>query len=389
MIIKTKNRQRLKGQHALTLTFLTHKKLQATAILLAPLLLWGCIKTSNQTSDDTDYKLNHLTLGISFPPVANHEQRELTAPVLHELGVRHIRIGEDWSFREPTKGNFTWQSLDERIAWAESNGYKVLLTLQSKGPDWACSALKNDRSCVFSDDTDFKQYVEQLLQRYRGKLYKIQFGNEWQSPWWYIGSPSQFAAASNIVYDAIQTYSPTTTFVLGGFSTIALRYLAGCDGAVSSFYDDDGNHYDQAYLDSQCHSDEINTARNTITHVLQHSRYDEIDIHLYDDVEQWDEYYFNLLSLVSKPVIVTEFGGPNINLEPSSEEYQAEQLAKYIRKLDSLALSEAYFFTLVEGITNNAAHAASGLIINNNALTKKEAYATFMKFSSNEPRTEP
>jgi len=108
----------------------------------------------------TDDKID-FDLGISFPPVADEEQRTFTAPLLDELNVEIIRIGENWSFREPEEGNFQWPSLDARINWAETNGIDVLLTIQSNGPDWACSDLQNDKSCVFKDNEKFRNYIEQ------------------------------------------------------------------------------------------------------------------------------------------------------------------------------------------------------------------------------------
>jgi len=353
-------------------------------LLLMILVLIGCSGNKNDSTQknivSTDYELSHLTLGISFPSVADEEQRTFSVSLLNELGVKYIRIGEDWSFREPSQGNFIWSPLDDRINWAISNGYKILLTIQSNGPNWACNNIINERSCVYKDNNHFENYVNQLLQRYSGSIYKIQFGNEWQSKWWYAGNAAQFVDASNVVYEAIQTYSPTTKFVLGGFSAISLRYLAGCNGVVSIFHDDDGSFYDQAYLDENCDSDIINMIHDRINYVLQNALYDEVDIHLYDDVEQWDEYYHNILSIFSKPVIVSEFGGPNTNLEPLNEAYQAQQLEKYIRKLDSLEISEGYYFTLVDGVTNNPAHSTSGLI-SIETLIKKEAFHLFKKFS--------
>jgi len=101
-----------------------------------------------------------------------------------------------------------------------------------------------------------------------------------------------------------------------------------------------------------------------------------------DDVDQWDKYYVNLLSIVSKPIIVTEFGGPNANIEPITETYQAMQLEKYLRQLAHLKITEAYLFTLVEGMFDNSAHSLSGLI-NGRNLTRKKLFKVFQQFSTN------
>ena len=317
-----------------------------------------------------------FSMGISFPPVANTEQMNFTAPLLKELNVNRIRFAEDWSLREPVEGNFNRNPLDERINWAEKNNFEMLLTIQSNGAPWACNTtLKNANSCVYSDHNKFKNYIEKLLQRYPNKIAKIQFGNEWQTEFWYIGNEQQFVTVSNIVYDAIQQFSPNTKFVLGGFTTISLRFLAGCNGLINEFYDDEGNHYDRALLNINCNTPKIKTIRNRIDYVLNNARYDFVDIHLYDDVENWDIYYKNIKSMVQKPIIISEFGGPNVNIESVSEDYQANQLKKYITAINLMDVTEAYFFKLVEG-SNNPTHSKSGLI-DFHTLSKKKNFEVF------------
>lgn len=325
-----------------------------------------------------DTCLTNLTLGISFPAVADNSQRVFTKTHLDTLGVTKIRFAEDWALREPVQGNFNWTPLDDRINWAYNNNYEILLTIQSNAPTWACSPIQNGKSCVFNDNNDFKIYIDSLLQRYSGKIAKIQFGNEWQSNFWYAGNAGDFIAANNVLYNSVQVNSPSTKVVLGGFTTISLRFLAGCDGDVSSFFDDDGIYYDSAYLVANCPTPAIQNIKNRIDSVLQFAQYDILDLHLYDDVEQWDEYYLNFSDTITKPIIVSEFGGPNMNYETYSESYQANRLYQYIKKLDSLQIQEAYFFKLVEG-TANPAHSTSGLIADT-TLIKKSAYYLFQTF---------
>ncbi|MBC2845684.1 glycosyl hydrolase [Winogradskyella flava] len=342
------------------------------------------VLTINCSDDKTNYNSESssitYTLGISFPPVSDNEQRNFTDPLLNELNVKHIRIGEDWSFREPIQGSFNWQPLDDRINWATENNINILLTIQSNGPDWACSDLQNQNSCVYNNNNEFKNYIQQLLQRYPNQISKIQFGNEWQSDFWYIGSEEQFTEANNIVYDAIQQYSPETQLILGGFTTISLRFLAGCNGLIDSFYNDEGDLFDQDFFNENCDNIEFQTVINRINYILDNASYDLLDIHLYDDVENWMIYYENFITLTTKPVIITEFGGPNLNLEPTSEQYQSERLKLYIETIDSMKVDEAYFFKLVEG-SSNPAHAQSGLI-DNETLNKKLSFFAFKDYNN-------
>lgn len=350
-------------------------------ILICSFLICFCF-ACRETPDfnPTDYQLDQLELGISFPPVEDEKQREFTSESLAELNVKKIRFAEDWAFREAVKGEYNWGPLDARLQWSAEQSLEVLLTVQSRGPDWACSTAQNERSCVFNNNQDFETYISNLLQRYPNQIAKIQFGNEWQSDFWYIGSAEEFVASNNVLYQAVQQYSPETKVVLGGFTTISLRVMAGCAGKLVDFTDDDGATYDQAFLDANCGENEFVEGLARIEYVLQNAQYDEIDLHLYDDPENWDEMYQHFQSLNTKPVVVSEFGGPNLNLEPKSESYQAERLAYYIRKIDSLQIPEAYFFRLVEG-SNNPAHANSGLV-KNITHRPKDAFEVFRRFSN-------
>lgn len=326
-----------------------------------------------------DFNITNLELGISFPPVENNSKRKKTEKLLSDLKVKKIRFAEEWAFREPTEGNFSWESLDDRINWASDNNYEVLLTIQSNGPDWACIGLSNDNSCVF-DTISFKNYIETLLKRYDGKIAKIQFGNEWQAEYWYVGSSLDFVSANNILYQAVQTYSPTTQVVLGGFTTISLRYMAGCNGKIDSFYDDEGEFYDNAYLNANCGGTEITKVLNKIDFVMANAHYNWLDLHFYDDVENWGIYLEHFKTLTTKPILVSEFGGPNSNYEDDSDENQSARLYDYIVTLDSLQITEAYYFKLVEG-TKNEAHIKSGLM--KGAFNrKKTSYYVFKRFAN-------
>lgn len=352
--------------------------MQPRLLILFVLLSFACRKPL-PSFDPIDYQLNHLELAISFPPVEDESDREFSREKLSELAVRKIRFAEEWAFREAVKGEYNWGPLDRRLQWAEQTGLEVMLTIQSNGPAWACRE-QNERSCIYLDNQDFANYITALLQRYPNQLDRIQFGNEWQSDFWYIGTAEEFVASNNILYQAVQDHSPQTTVVLGGFTSISLRAMAACAGTLVNFYDDEGNLYDQATLDSICPSPEVQQVLDRIIYVLQNAQYDEIDLHLYDDPENWDEMLSHFRTINTSPLIVSEFGGPNLELEDDSESYQAERVDYYIRKLDSLQIPHAYFFKLVEG-SNNPVHASSGLFTR---LRKKpkEAFEIFRRFSN-------
>lgn len=332
-------------------------------------------------NEQSDTCLNYMDLGITIPlSVRTEEQRYSAKKHLDFLGVKKIRFDESWEWRELERGSFNWPPLDDRMNWAIDNGFEIFLTIQSYGPKWRCTSLINDYSCVFVDNDDFRVYIDSLLQRYSNKISKIQFGTEWQTEYWYIGSANDFIQANNILYSSVQKYSPATKVVLGGFTTVSIRMMAACNGYMDSLRTVEGVWLDSATILENCKSPGVQNLFNRIDSVLHFAQYDILDLHLYDDVEQWDKYYKYFIDTFTKPVIVSEFGGPNIDYEPHSDTYQADRVFQYIKKLDSLRIPEGYFFKLLEGSTVPA-HATSGLL-DSATFLEKPSYYVFKSFRS-------
>lgn len=355
----------------------------------------------NSILKNTNIINSNLKLGISYPPVSDKKQRTFTINHLQKLQTNQIRFSEHWIYREPQKGSFKWESMDERIEWVRNNNLSLLLTIESNGPDWACDSSKqNEKSCVYTNTEDFSNYVGALLQRYPNQISKIQFGNEWMSNFHYIGSAEEFVRFNNILFKQVKKYSPQTKVVLGGFTTSSLRALAGCDKNISFFYIDDVLWCNQdLFLCEGTFIDIPNTCTSTggvavfgrISSVLEKARYDIVDLHFYDDVENWGKYYQTIKSKTNKPIIVTEFGGPYISecnesksdctlgkIEKEknySDEYHAQRVAQYINVLSTLDIDEAYYFKLVESESVNPTHIKSGLI--DNQLNEKIGYFVF------------
>jgi hypothetical protein len=327
-----------------------------------------------------DVPLKHTRLGISFPPVRDAKQRELTLKHLKELGVSLIRFAESWKLREPEKGRFKWRGIDDRLSWASENGISVLLTIQSDGPDWACKPGRNEKSAVFRNDEDFRRYVSLLLKRHGDKIDKIQFGNEWQSEWWYVGTKEEFVRFNNIVHDEIGKRGLETKVVLGGFTTSSLRFLACREGLVDRVRGDK-KIFTRGEVLKMLSSGKGKKAIERAEYVLKHARYDMIDVHLYDDVEDWEAYVKAIRRLVpDKPILTSEFGGPHLDWEEYSDEYHAKRVEAYIRKIDALKIVEGYYFKLVQGGGATPQHQKSGLLTER--LRKKPAYDVFRRFRS-------
>ncbi|MFW0871288.1 MAG: hypothetical protein ACKKL4_02445 [Patescibacteria group bacterium] len=347
---------------------------------------YGALSAENtENTEDTEGEEEesiemNVRLGMSFPPVGDKSQMDFTEEALDDLGISLIRFAEHWKFREPSKNDYKWSSLDERIDWAEKNDIDILLTIESNGPDWACSNTRSEVSCVYKDLPAFKRYVENILKRYPNKIEKIQFGNEWQAEYWYAGSAEEFVVANNILYEAVQKYSPQTEVVLGGFTTASLRVISFCRNLVDRFILDTGEYMTKADYNTVCHSQLYRDIVDKIGYVLHNAKYDEADIHLYDDYDQWSAYMDLAESEINVPILVSEFGGPHPVADPQSEEFRVEVLPKYMEAIDALGISEAYYFKLVEG-GDITIHDSSLYRLDGNTPVKRPVYDVFKKYS--------
>lgn len=313
--------------------------------------------------------------GISFPPFSNKKQIDFSVKELAELGIDKVRLAIDWSNREPQKGNYNWKPMDLRMDLAKKNGLKVLLTVPSNGPNWACSEVKNEKSCVFKNKTDFETFVREILKRYQ--LDKIQFGNEWDNA--FVGSAEEFVEYNNLLYEITKEVSPKTKVVLGGITRAYPIKEVYCNRGEK--LDFSGIEFRDGYtaekILTKIEKDYCDSGvKERVLYALKNAKYDILDVHLYDDPANWQEY-LELLPK-EKPIIVSEFGGPSSVFEKTNQDYQVSRLQEYIETIESLPIEEAYYFKLVDSETSY--HKETGLF--DGKLKQKKAYGIFKACTS-------
>ena len=323
-------------------------------------------------------------MGMSFPPVRNMAEISFTLNQLKRLGIRDIRIAENWKNREPERGDFNWAPLENRIRALGNDGLRILLTIQSDGPDWACGA-RNSKSCIFTDWSDFENYMEELLARVGSELDAIQFGNEWDNQ--FVGTARQFLILQNRFYDLVKKYRPGLDVVLGGITTRSLLYEAICLNGTRINQNEYGLQRpidlnrliteDVCTRQRQSYANDLTDVRN----MLSQARYDIADIHLYDTPDLWDEFMESLGKMTQRPLYATEFGGPNPDLELRDPAYQALRLSGYLKTISQLPLKRAYYFKLTDG--GDAYHDLSGLFDEKG--NPKPALDVFLKGQAQNP----
>lgn len=347
--------------------------------------------------------LSITNFGISYPPINDQMQLNISKIHLQNLKVNIIRFSVHWKFIEKSKGKFGWQDFDKKMNWVQENNLLLLLTIEPDGPDFVCRKLRNENSCVYENNEDLKNFVRILLKRYPDQIAKIQFGNEMLSSSFYIGDEREYVLANNIVYETAKEVSPTIPVVLGGFSTGVLRRFAACeqDKKFPLYYK--GKVLVASDVDELCEKNWVKEENDNVLYILKNADYDVVDIHLYDDVEYWDVLYNSIQAKVPGfPIIVSEFGGPIVydcnsdlsscKLGPTetenmySDQYHASRVEEYMIVINDLEIREAYFFKLIESNLPNTIHAKSGLLSLKNTnenleLEEKPAYSVFKDFS--------
>lgn len=349
-----------------------------------------------QASPFTDEVNPSLTWGMAFPPLETEIPRgfdrrplDFTLETMKDLKLQHLRFTEDWKQRETSVNGFDWTSLDARMEALK--GFKVMLTIQSNGPEWRCSQSV-ERGCVIEDLNAFESYLGQLLQRYPEAIERIQFGNEMLNPTFFPGQPSAYLLAQQRFAQVVRRLRPELPLVLGGFSAGALRRFAFCEGQQDLVLYENGRKVEPGARDSFCLRREVQDENFGLQQILQNADYDQVDLHLYDDPEYWPLMYQSVQEELERiaehkdrevpAVIVSEFGGPALPLEPDDEAYQARRLGDYMDTLQRLpGLQAAYFFKLFPDSIANTPHRSSTLFRVGLPPQRKAAYEVFRKRS--------
>lgn len=305
-----------------------------------------------------------MLLGAAYPPVRDEGELRETIATVRDLGLSRVRIGCDWSLREPRKDRYSWAPFEARLRAFSEAGISVLVTLETH--DWPAWLPKGDPE---HDDprtlSEFREYVHALLESYGSLISRIQVGNEWN---WEIddyfgGSEEAYGAYANILAREVRSYRGTTgkdgpTIVLGSFS--ARSALAYDRGLVSEVRVEGRSVYrNQVRKYAALPTEERASAR--VRAVLSAADFEMLDVHFYDDYPDWALHLRAFLDSVREirgpapvPVLVSEFGGPYpVELYPEfgppAPELLALRLPEYVRTLESIGIVEGYFFRLRQG----------------------------------------
>jgi len=145
------------------------------------------------------------------------KDRVRTFASLAKSGVRYLRTDFDWSSLEIQRGVWKFDVMDRVVADAEKAGIQ-LLPLLGYGTGFANPAHEHL--------TEWTNYVQTVLTRYRGKFPVVEVWNEPNlGGFWMKPSPENYAKLLKATYDAVKAVSPQTRVAISGFSQVPLDFI--------------------------------------------------------------------------------------------------------------------------------------------------------------------
>lgn len=120
--------------------------------------------------------------------------------------IRMWDTGTTWKDLEPTATTFNWTPLDNWLA-AAAPAHEFLYTF-GMVPGWAGggSSNKNPPSDISTGNAQWKNFVTQLVTRYKGKIAAYELWNEPDNYW--AGTPAQLVTMAQDAYTIIKQIDP-------------------------------------------------------------------------------------------------------------------------------------------------------------------------------------
>lgn len=223
-------------------------------------------------------------------------------PQLRHLGSRFTKLYFFWNQIEPEKGKFDWTAVDKFVNQLESPE-EGLISLFSAS-QWATvrsSAVLPPSPAKNPDD--YYRFVNEVVKHCKGRVRYWQNDAEPNNPLYWSGTKEEFVAELKLFYKAVKDADPSAVVIVGGYDG-----LFGPPGT-------------RPFPNQQA-------GLTFFDYVLAegHDAFDLFDLRLYGDPYTIpDRVDFMRQKMLShgyvKPIVSTEYGGPNLFEFPVNRQY--------------------------------------------------------------------
>lgn len=89
--------------------------------------------------------------------------------ILHELGVRHLRLAAHWPMVEPERGTYNFSELDYQLSEAQAVGADVIFAVGRRLPRWPECHIPDwaANDSWAEQQAEIKEYLTAVVERYR------------------------------------------------------------------------------------------------------------------------------------------------------------------------------------------------------------------------------
>lgn len=223
-------------------------------------------------------------------------------PQLRQLGSDFTKIYFFWNQIEPKKGQYDWTAIDKFVDQLHSP-QEGLISLFSSS-EWATvrpSALLPPSPAKNPDD--YYRFVYDTVKHCQGRVRYWQNDAEPNSPIYWSGTKEEFVAELKVFYRAVKDADSSAVVIVGGYDGLfgppGTRQFPGQQAGLN-FFD----------------------------YVLEAGRdaFDVFDLRLYGDpytiLPRVEFMRQKMLALgYDKPIVSTEYGGPNLFEFPENRQY--------------------------------------------------------------------
>jgi hypothetical protein len=223
-------------------------------------------------------------------------------PTLRELGGGVTKVYLFWDQIEPKQGQYNWSAVDAFVNQLQSPEEGLIALFSSS--EWATrqpAALLPPSPAKNLDD--YYRFVYDLVKHCKGKVRYWQNDSEPNNPVYWSGTKEEFVAQLRAFYEAVKDADPSAVVVCGGYDGLFIP------PGVPPFPNQEAG---LTFFD----------------YVLREGRdaFDVFDLRLYIDpytIPGRVEYIRQKMRALGydKPIISTEYGGPNLFEFPENLQY--------------------------------------------------------------------
>lgn len=328
--------------------------------IAAACLLKICPFASLAKADSFDLKQMVVpvsySLGLAFP--GNDPQNY---SYIQKAGIGIVRLSVSWKHLQSPNGGFNWDGLDSRIEMLQQLRLEPFLTFESNAKWATTKATQTVGNALPKSNVQWGNFIEAVVDRYNHddrndapRLQKpvkyYQVANEWISnknlSGGWASSTQNLVHYINTAYHAVKRKDPNAIVVLGGLAAFNLDVMLLAEGKARFEVLQRWNELSSTkYTPREAKAAKVvNIINNHVRTILNQSKYDMADVHLYGPVGR-DGLRINLIAnesnLSVEQIVSTECGGPSLDY---NDNYKPEDhfYAVLHRNLNVLSLGSQF-----------------------------------------------